>query len=167
MVLVFKMNKKGTQPEYRTLVQLILFAAVTLAIAIPMYTKYYETRLATPKTGTTKAMDAIRIEINNIYSDRDLPIYVDENHIIKIFPANSAGRPDAKGCKEEKDKSCICVCTAETCEGNEVNACRTFDADFFKQEYVIYPKIVDDTAVTHNCLFVVGSDRKVAMEKCT
>ncbi|MFC1704941.1 hypothetical protein ACFLZ6_01280 [Nanoarchaeota archaeon] len=157
------MNKKGSQPEYRTLVQLILFAVVVLLVAIPLYTKYEKLRIGNPTSGTTKSMDAIRIEVNNLHNTREMPVYVDKNHVIKIFSVNDSNKP----CEKE-GKSCICVCTAPTCDPdeNEINTCKSFDGDYFEQSEIISPKIVNGKVMGWNCVFVKNKE-KVRFGGCT
>jgi hypothetical protein len=170
MVLVSKMNKKGARPEYRTLVQIILFAAITLAIAIPACVKLTNWWTEKPRTGTSKSLDTIRIEVNNLYGRKEIPVYVDESHVIKIFNVGDPERPEFEGCKKQKDKSCICVCKTSTCniDEDEVNLCKAFDGDYFGTSYPITPYIVEEKAQLQNCIFFFDEKvtKKIVLQGC-
>jgi hypothetical protein len=150
------MNKKGVEAETSTLRQIIFFAIICLLIALPACVRLYNFWTAKPSSGTTKSVDAIRIEINNLYDEQEVPVFVDENHVIMIFNAENAEKPQFGECKKFSDKSCICVCREPSCDvdKNEVKLCKVFDGDYFDDSHPIPPKIVEEKARMQNCVFV-------------
>lgn len=158
------------EAETSMLRQIIFFAIITLLIAIPACTRLYGFWTAKPSSGTTKSVDAIRIEVNNLYDSEEVPVFVDEGHIIKIFNAKSTEKPLFGECKKYQGKSCICVCTQPSCDAGkrEVNLCKAFEGDYFENDHVIPPKISDDEPHTQNCVFVKDeTTKKISLERCS
>lgn len=153
------MNKKAL--AMKTLVELIFFAVITLLIALPLVMKMLGFFIEEPESGTQKSLDALAIEINNIYGDKTVPVYVDEDHFIRGYKADEP-KPGGRGCAE--DESCLCICNIrnineEECgmEGRKIQ-CKRLEFNL-GNDVVIEPKLVDDEGETgrgdptiQNCL---------------
>jgi len=164
------MNKKAVEAETSTLRQIIFFAIICLLIAIPACSRLYSFWTAKPSSGTEKSVDTIRIEVNNLYDREEVPVFVDENHVIRIFNAESAEKPLSGECQKYQDKSCICVCILPSCDAGkkEVNLCKVFDGDYFADSHIISPKIFEEKARTQNCIFVKDeTTKKISLERCS
>lgn len=121
--------------EKETLVEIIIFALVFLLILLPVgwgiYTIFAKSDAV---QGTIKSKDALVVEINNIITERTVPVYVDEDSVIKVY---KKGGPTGD-CYA--DQSCICVCKKDTCDRTkkEIVVCRRTDIRVDK-DYLILP----------------------------
>jgi len=142
------MNKKAAENALSTLIEIIFFVALLLLIALPIIQKYMG--LSGPTTGEKKALETLVIEINNWEEGKEgeVPIYL-ENYVIRALK-----KEDKKlnACKD-KEKACLCLCKTRSCDetNDEVKKCLNIDFDL-KENYVIFPYIVDKEAKTTNCL---------------
>ena len=141
-----------------TLVELIIFVLLFLLVGLPIASKLIGFFSGQPETGTTKSLATLRTEIDHLEEneERTIPLYIDDNHIIKGFLINSKQRP--RDCEPtlagEKRKACFCVCKKETCDQikGEVNVCQKVEYDL-KEEYVLKAKFDEEgNEKPYNCV---------------
>jgi len=125
--------QKKADLQISTLIELIVFVVILLLIIIPISAKVWNYFIEKPDSGTIKSFEALIIESNNLDSQRELPVYVDKNHIITAYPK---GRGVSEKCGVEF--SCLCICGSEGCTIQEVNQCERVEVPFAGQ-YTIHP----------------------------
>lgn len=142
------MNKKAL--AMKTLVELILFAVITILIALPLLMKMIGFFIEEPETGTKKSLEALAIEINNLDKEKTMPVYVDKDHFINGYKAND-NKPTVKEC--EKDGACLCICNIkEKCGSQDRKIeCKKLEFDL-KNSFSINTKLDEkDNAIIQNC----------------
>lgn len=133
------MNKKAL--AMKTLVELILFAVITILIALPLLTKMVGFFIEEPETGTKKSLEALAIEINNLDKEKTMPVYVDKDHFIAGYKVDET-KPRGSGCEE--GGACLCICNIkEKCVSQDRIECKKLEFDL-KGDVEIKPKLVDD-----------------------
>lgn len=149
----------------RTLVEIIFFVVLFL-VGLAIASKLINFFVEKPKTGTLKSLDTLKIEIDNIDKQIEVPVYVDASHIIKGIIDGE----NVPGC--EKDKSCLCVCiNKKGCSGEGINKCTPLESTL-KNEFIIQPKFVEEKAKLvekeakiQNCI-LAEEEKKVVVSGC-
>ena len=142
----------------RTLVEIIFFVVLFL-VGLIIASKLINFFVEKPKTGTLKSLDTLKIEIDNIDKQTEVPIYIDASHIIK----GTVNGENVPGC--EKDKSCLCVCIKKKgCSGDGISKCTPLESAL-KNEFTIQPKLVDEEAKIQNCI-LAKENKKVIVSGC-
>lgn len=161
MVGVLKRLNKKADLEVSTLIEVIIFAVIFLVIVLPLIVRIWNYFVEKPDSGTIKSFEAIIIESENLKDEKEVPIYIDKDHIIKAFPKGT-GLID----KCKADLGCICLCVKDKgCKNQGINECREIESSF-TEEYTINPALSrEGKATLQNCLLKM-SDEHIIISKC-
>ena len=110
---------KKSEITFEFLIKLFLFAIVVLLFVLPLVVKLYGMIGGKAKPATINSMDLLAKEIKYLEDETDIPLYIDDKHIIKGFDMKAGDKP--ANCK--KEYSCLCTCKKDGCTPKNIEQC--------------------------------------------